>query len=139
ISFTQACYMRKAMRVDQRAWVSVPIPAIFRLDSPIAPVNVQITDSGKTPARGAHGTFIATVMKKGEIPAIGNFTLGHAYNKFEAGAVYPGSPLPMNIPLLDYVTTVEKGQQIIPVDDKLRQEIKDGNKFILFFGRINYI
>jgi hypothetical protein len=131
----QACYMRKAMRVDQRAWVSVPIPATFPLDGSFVPINAQIQNGGKTPARGIGGNFVATVLLKGERMEIGKFEVGHAYNKIWGGSVFTGSPIPLSPPLKTYGATP---QQIIPVGEGLRQDVANGNKFIIFFGKITY-
>lgn len=139
--FWQACIMQKAMRVDQRAWVAVPVPTAFPLNGSYIPASVEIKDTGKTPARKVGGNFVATVLKKGEVPAIGDFTIGHAYNKFKAPAIFPGQPLPMNIQLVTYgelVTDGKSPQKPIVVDAPLIQDITTGNRFIIFFGRVDY-
>src|ERR1700693_2388968 len=77
--FTQACYMRKAMRVDQRAWISIPFPNSFPLDGTYIPVLTQIINSGKTPAKGLLVDVIATVFNKGDKPTVGDFSIGHPH------------------------------------------------------------
>jgi hypothetical protein len=135
VYFTQAYYMRKAMRVDQRAWVNIPIPSNFPMTGTSIPVTLQIIDTGKTPARIESGKFVGTILEKGEHPHIGEFNVGHPYNKFTLGAVYPNSPVPLSIELQHYG---DKTQQAIPVDETLRQEIANGKKYIIVFGRIEY-
>jgi len=133
--FTQAYYMRQAMRVDQRAWISIPVPNVFPLDGKTIPVNLQITDSGKTPGRITETKFVATVLEKGEKPHIGDFALGHTYNKLYVGAVFPQSPIPFTFELKKYR---DKSQETIAVDDRLRQDVAEGKRYIILFGRIDY-
>ena len=75
--FVQASIMREAMRVDQRAWVSVVTPTAFPLNGTSIPVVTQIVNSGKTPARAIEGDVVATVLNRGEEMALGDFTVGH--------------------------------------------------------------
>jgi len=134
--FTQACYTRKAMRVDQRAWVSVPFPNTFPSNGAELQAITQIIDSGKTPAKEVQGDVIATVFKKDDNPTIGDFSIGHSHERFHApGVVFPNAPIPITIPLGTYEAF---GKKIIPADETLRKDIDEGKRFILFFGRLTY-
>ena len=136
-SFMQTYLMRKAMRVDQRAWISVPFPTNFPLSGVSIPVVTQITNSGKTPAKDVQGDVIATVVKKGEKPALGDFSVGHAHDHLYAGGVvFPGYPVPTNI--INVVHYGPGSREIIVPDESLRQDIANGNRFIIVFGRITY-
>ena len=125
----------EAMIEDQRAWVSVALPASFPLTGTSIPVTTQITNSGKTPARAVEGDVVATVLNKGEEPALGDFSVGHPHNRLYVGVVFPGAPIPITIALIHYGP--KKGETIVP-DDALRQDIANGNRFILFYGRLTY-
>jgi hypothetical protein len=97
-SFTQACYTRKAMRVDQRAWVSVPFPNTFPSNGTELQAITQIIDSGKTPAKAVQGDVIATVFSKDDNPTIGDFSIGHPHERFRApGVIFPNIPMPITI------------------------------------------
>jgi hypothetical protein len=135
VYFTQAYFMRKAMRVDQRAWVSVIVPTVFPLNGTSIPVVTQITNSGKTPAKDVQGDVVATVLNKGEEPTLGDFSVGHPHNRLYAGVVFPGAPIPTTINVVRYGPKVP--ENIVP-DDTLRQDIEHGNRFIIFYGRITY-
>ena len=125
----------EAMIEDQRAWVSVALPASFPLTGTSIPATTQITNSGKTPARGVEGDVVATVLNKGEEPALGDFSVGHPHNRMSMGVVFPGAPIPITITLIHYGP---KNGEVIAPDDALRQDIANGNRFILFYGRLTY-
>jgi len=134
--FTQACYMRKAMRVDQRAWVSVPFPSSFPSNGTALQASTLIIDSGKTPAKGVQGDVIATVLKSDDKPVIGDFSIGHPHEKLRApGVIFPSAPIPITFPLGTYEAF---DKRIIPADETLRKDINEGRRFVLFFGRITY-
>jgi len=127
--------MRQAMRVDQRAWVSIVIPPVFPLNGTSIPIVTQIQNTGKTPAADVEADYIATVLKKGEEPALGDFSVGHPHNRFYGGAVFPNSPIPTTLTFVGYGPAT--AEPIVP-DDALRQDIANGNRFIIFHGRITY-
>jgi hypothetical protein len=134
-ALAQACLMRKAMRVDQRAWVSVPFPTAYPLNGTFIPAVTQITNSGKTPAKDVEGDVIATVLNKGDKLEF-DFSVGHPHNRVLAGGViFPSAPVPTTIPLVNYGPKM--AETIVP-DDALRQDIAKGNRFIIFYGRITY-
>ena len=134
-SFWQACLMRKAMRVDQRAWVSVPFPANFPLDGKFIPIITQVKNSGKTPARDVQGDIIATVLKKGEQPTIGDFSVGHPHEHLFGGSIFPDAPFPMTPIVKRYG---DHAPEIVVPDEALRNDIASGERFIIFYGRITY-
>jgi hypothetical protein len=125
----------EAMIEDQRAWVSVALPASFPLTGTSIPVTTQITNSGKTPARAVEGDVVATVLNRGEEPALGDFSIGHPHNRLYVGVVFPGAPIPITMALTHYGP--KTGETIVP-DDALRQDIANGYRFILFYGRLTY-
>jgi hypothetical protein len=133
----QAYFMRKAMRVDERAWVSVVLPSEFPLNGASLQAAFQIANTGKTPGKHIEGDVIATVLNKGDIPSLGDFSIGHPHNRlYPVGIIYPGSsPIPMTIPLVKYGALA--AETIVP-DETLRKDIADGNRFIIFYGRITY-
>jgi hypothetical protein len=135
-SFTQACYTRKAMRVDQRAWVSVPFPNTFPSNGTELHAITQIIDSGKTPAKAVQGDVIATVFSKDDNLTIGDFSIGHPHERFRApGVIFPNIPMPITIAVGTYEAF---GKKIVPADESLRKDIAEGRRFILFFGRLTY-
>lgn len=127
--------MRQAMRVDQRAWVSIVIPTAFPLNGTYIPIVIQIQNTGKTPATDVEGDYIATILNKGDKPALGDFSVGHPHNRLYSGAVFPNSPIPMTLTVVGYGPTT--AEPIVP-DDALRQDIANGNRFIIFYGKITY-
>jgi hypothetical protein len=127
--------MRKAMTVDQRAWVSVPFPAGFPLNGNMVSIATQIKNSGKTPARNVQADWIATVLKKGEQPTIGDFSVGHPHEHLYAGAIFPEAPYPVTPIVKRYG---EHAADVIIVDDSLRNDIANGERFIIFYDRITY-
>jgi hypothetical protein len=120
---------------DERAWVNVPVPTVFPLNGTSIPAATQLMNSGKTPARGVEGDVVATVLNRGEEPALGDFSVGHAHNRLYVGVVFPGAPIPLVMPLVHYGP--QSADTIIP-DEALRQDIANGNRFIIFYGRITY-
>jgi hypothetical protein len=123
------------MRVDQRAWVSIVIPTVYPLDGTSIPVVTQIQNTGKTPATGVEGDYVATVLKKGEHPALGDFSVGNPHNRLFGGAVFPNSPIPTTLSVVRYGPAT--AEPIVP-DSTLRQDIANGNRFIIFYGKITY-
>ena len=79
--------------------------------------------------------MVATVLKKGEVPTLGDFSIGHPHNRLYAGAVFPSAPIPITINVVKYGPKV--AETIVP-DDTLRREIANGDRFIIFYGRITY-
>jgi hypothetical protein len=135
-SFTQASYTRKAMRVDQRAWISIPFPE-FPLNNPTIPVFTQIINSGKTPAKGLLVDVVASVFDRDDKFTVGDFSIGHPHERLHApGVVFPHDPIPVKIFAGNYLP--QGGENVTLVDDTLRQDINRGKKFILFYGRATY-
>jgi hypothetical protein len=121
--------------VDERAWISVPIPTNFPLNGTAIPVATQLVNTGKTPARIVEADVVATVLNKGEELALGNFSVGHPHNHVYAGVIFPGAPVPITIPVVHYGP--QAAEAIVP-DDTLRQDIASGNRSIVLYGRITY-
>jgi hypothetical protein len=120
---------------DERAWVNVPAPTSYPLNGTSVPVVTQMTNTGKTPARDVEWDVVATVLNKGDEPALGDFSVGHPHNHLYAGAVFPNAPVPIALPLVHYGP---QAADIIVPDDTLRQDIAIGNRFIIFYGRVTY-
>jgi hypothetical protein len=134
--FTQACYMRKTMRVDQRAWISIPFPS-FPLNGAFIPVAMQIINSGKTPAKGLVVDVFASVLNKDDKTTVGDFSIGHPHERLHApGVVFPRDPVPVNISVGTYLP--EGGQDATVPDEALRQDVASGKRYILFYGRATY-
>jgi hypothetical protein len=127
--------MHDALLVDQRAWLSVVIPTNFPLAGAFIPASIQIANTGKTPAKDVEGDIVATVLKKGEQPSF-DFSLGHPHNRIFAGAIFPNEPINTAISLVRYGP--QTPQNIVPTP-QLREEIANGESFILFYGKITYI
>ena len=127
--------MHDALLVDQRAWVSVVVPPSFPLEGSSIPASIQIANTGKTPAKDVEGDIVATVLKKGEEPTF-DFSTGHPHNRIRAGAIFPNGPINVTIPVVRYGP--QTAEAIVPTP-KLRQEIANGESFIIFYGRITYI
>lgn len=127
--------MRQSMRVDQRAWVSMVVPTVFPLNGTTIPIMTQIQNTGRTPASAVEGEYIATVLNKGEEPTLGDFSIGHPHNKLYGGVVFPNSPISTTLAVVRYGP---RAAEPILVDDALRQDIANGNRFIIFYGKITY-
>src|SRR5713101_4342964 len=93
--------MHDALLVDQRAWVSVVVPPNFPLEGSSIPASIQITNTGKTPAKHIEGDIVATVLKKGEEQSF-DFSIGHPQNRIYAGAVFPNAPTNITITVVRY-------------------------------------
>jgi hypothetical protein len=127
--------MRQALLVDQRAWVSVVIPLNFPLEGSSIPASIQITNTGKTPAKDIAGDIFASVLKKGEEPQF-DFSTGHPHNRIYAGAIFPNGQIKVTIPVVRYGP--QTAETIVPTSE-LRQEIANGESFIIFYGKITYV
>jgi hypothetical protein len=127
--------MRRALMVDQRAWVSVVGPPNFPLEGAAIPASIQIANTGKTPAKHVEGHVIATVLKKGEEPSF-DFSTGHPHTKIRTGVIFPNAPFNVTIPVARYGPHSE--ETIVPTPE-LRQEIANGESFIVFIGKISYV
>ena len=127
--------MHKALVIDQRAWINVPFPTTFPLDGPFIPATIQITNTGRTPAKNVEINIVATVLNKGDKPDLSHFGPGRAYNKVIAGAIFANAPITMTIPVVHYGPF--QSENIVP-DDTLRQDIANGKRFISLYGRVDY-
>ena len=127
--------MHDALLVDQRAWVSVVVPTSFPLQGSSIPASIQIANTGKTPAKDVEGDVVATVLKKGEEPPF-DFSTGHAHNKLYAGAIFPNAPITTTITVVRYGS--QTPETVVPTPE-LRQQIANGESFIIFYGKITYI
>jgi hypothetical protein len=119
--------------IDERAWLSVPARTAFPLTGTFVPALTQIVNSGETPARAVEVDVVATVLNKGEEPALGDFSVGHPHNHAYTGAVFLGAPIPMTAPVVHYGPAMV--ESIVP-EDALRPEIANGKRYIFFYGRI---
>jgi len=127
--------MHDALLVDQRAWVSVVVPSSFPLEGSSIPASIQITNTGKTPAKDVDGDIVATVLKKGEEPSF-DFSTGHPHNKLYAGAIFPNAPINTTITVVRYGP--QTPDTVVPTPE-LRQQIANGESFIIFYGKITYV
>ncbi len=135
--FTQACYMRQAMRVDQRAWINIPFPNSFPLNGTSIPIVTQIINSGKTPAKGLKVDVFAGVLNKDDKPTVGDFSIGHPHERLHApGVIFAHDPTPVNTYVGTYLP--EGGKQVIIPDETFRQDLATRKRFILFYGRATY-
>ena len=126
--------MHDALLVDQRAWLSVVIPLNFSLEDKFIPVSIQIANTGKTPAKEIEGDIVATVLKKGEEPSF-DFSTDHPRNRIHAGVIFPNGPINITVPIVRYGAQAPEAIQPTPA---LRQEIANGESFIIFYGKITY-
>ena len=127
--------MHDALLVDQRAWVSVVVPNSFPLEGSSIPASIQIANTGKTPAKDVEGDIVATVLKKGDEPSF-DFSTGHPHNKLYAGAIFPNAPINTNITVVRYAS--QAPETIVPTPE-LRQQIANGEFFIILYGKITYV
>jgi hypothetical protein len=124
-----------ALRVDQRAWISVPNPTSYPLNGTFIPLSTQMTNTGKTPARIIEGDVIATVLNKGEDFSF-DFSPGHPHTRlYPVGVIFPGAPIPINLTIVKHGP---KGPETFVPDDAFRQDFTNGKRFIIFYGRITY-
>ena len=126
--------MHHALLVDQRAWVSVVVPSNFPLEGSSILASIQLANTGKTPAKHIEGDIVATVLKKGEEPSF-DFSTGHPHNRIYTGAIFPNGPINVIIPVVRYGP--QTAETIVPTPE-LRQEIANGESFIIFYGKITY-
>ena len=126
--------MHDALLVDQRAWVSVVVPPSFPLEGSSIPASIQIANTGKTPAKDVEGDIVATVLKKGEEPSF-DLSTGHPHNKLYAGAIFPNAPINTTIAIVRYGALTPETVVLTP---ELRQQIANGESFVILYGRITY-
>jgi hypothetical protein len=145
IAWWQGCLMKQTVQitrdnfiVDQRAWISVSIPNFFPLDGPTIPLKIQIVDTGKTIARNVRGSFIATVLNKGDMPPFDQFDDGHPHNVIHAPAVFPTATPPLEA----VVTVMQYGPKvpevIVPTQELRDKILKSGESYIVILGKITY-
>ena len=127
--------MHDALLVDQRAWVSVVVPTSFSLEGTSIPASIQIANTGKTPAKRIEGDVVATVLKKGEEPCF-DFSTRHPHNKLYAGSIFPNAPINTTIAAVRY--GAQTPETVVPTPE-LRQQIANGESFIVFYGKITYV
>ncbi len=101
-SGVQACYMNKAMQIDQRAWMRAwPIPG-----DPSAPkgqqtagiisdglhvgLKIKVQNLGKTPAKNFHAKVVILPIAPGQLFDIAFDTKGHFSDNRVTGVFYPG-------------------------------------------------
>jgi hypothetical protein len=121
---------------DQRAWISITAPKQFPYRTDSIGANIQLSDSGKTPAKKVTAEFVATTIEKGVRPSFDQYGVGHPHNKLYAGAIYPGAQ-PVEVPI-NVVKYGDKSQVTIIPDAKVQKDIQDGNLFIVCFGKVSY-
>ena len=85
---------RKAMKIDQRAWLVAAIPTNLSLTGADIPADIKLTDIGKTVAMHVVGKVVGMVMPRGAAPTLDQYT-GHASMTFNSGAVYPSTQPPL--------------------------------------------
>jgi hypothetical protein len=134
LAYSQWHTMHRSLLVDQRAWISVVIPPDFPLDGASIPAPIQLTNTGKTPAKDVEGDIIATVLKKGEEPLF-DYGVGHPHSRLHAGAIFPNMPISTTITLARY--GAQMPEPIVPTPE-FRRDIANGQSFIIFYGKITY-
>jgi hypothetical protein len=127
--------MHDALLIDQRAWVSVVVPNSFPLEGSSIAASIQIANTGKTPAKDVEGDIVATVLEKGEEPSF-DFSTGHPHNKLYAGAIFPNAPINTTITVVRYAS--QAPETVVPTPE-LRQQIANGESFIILYGKITYV
>ena len=130
---------RRAMKIDQRAWLSPDVQNTFSLDGPDIPANIYISNTGRTPATHIIGHVIGTTFTKGEHPAFDEYGIGHPHTNIYTGAIYPGQK-PLQVPLKIVLYSNNAGEQprsIIPTPELARQ-IQNKETFVILFGEVRY-
>jgi hypothetical protein len=127
--------MHDAMLVDQRAWVSVVAPTDIPSQDSSVRASIQITNTGKTPAKDVEGDIDAIVLKKGEGPSF-DFNSGHPREHLYAGALFPNAPINIVIPVVQHGS--QPAEPIVPTPE-LRRDIANGESFVIFYGKISYV
>ena len=132
---------RKAMRIDQRAWLVATVPTTFPLNGPNVPADIKLTDIGKTVATNVVGHAVGMLMPKGAAPAFDQYRLGHAYINIYTGAIYPNAQPPLDIPfkILEYDEhQMRFTTPVVPTPELVGQINETKEKFIILFGKIEY-
>jgi hypothetical protein len=134
LAYWQWHTMHRSLLVDQRAWISVVIPSEFQLEGASIPAPIQLTNTGRTPAKDVEGDIVATVLKKGEEPLF-DYSVAHSYERLHAGAIFPNNPIHTTITVARYGPQIP--EPIVPTPE-FRHEIATGQSFIIFYGKITY-
>jgi len=134
LAYWQWHTMHRSLLVDQRAWISVVFLSNFPLEGASIPAPIQLTNTGKTPAKDVEGDIVATVLKRGDEPLF-DYSVGHPHNRLHAGAIFPNTPISTAVSLVRY--GLQTAEPIVPTPE-LRQEIASGQSFIIFYGKITY-
>jgi hypothetical protein len=92
-------------------------------------MGIQISNIGKTPARGVQIHVTARLVKEDEEP---DFTKPHYMDPVYTGVVYPGLAIGGLMDLRD-----ESGKQVI-LDDTQVQNFRSGQTYIVSFGKAEY-
>jgi hypothetical protein len=129
---------RKALQIDQRAWLKPTIPNYFPFTGASIPADVQITNIGKTVATNVTGKIVGTVLKKGATPRFNEYNV--CYMNLNAGAVWlnEAPPLIAHLKLLNCAEGAKSGEAIVPTPELTRQINENKESFIIFYEQLNY-
>jgi hypothetical protein len=144
VAITNSCQWRDAnrnFRLDQRAWVHTYIDSKApELRVPVAVgvpivIPVVLTNSGKTPAFGVHGSVIVSLLRAGDVPEF-IYSPGHPRMNIGVESMYPGTnsdPIP--------ATILESGRsepsQVL-ISESQREGIALGTLDLFVHGTIEY-
>ena len=127
--------LQGSLSIERMCHLAQVVPNSFPLDGSSIPAPIQIANTGKTPAKDVEGDIVATVLKKGEEPSF-DFSTGHPHNKLYAGAIFPNAPINTTISVVRYGS--QTPEAVVPTPE-LRQQIANGESFIIFYGKITYV
>jgi hypothetical protein len=144
-SFQQACIMRQAMRMDQRAWVVIAPETPGREAThinrhAIASYTLVMSNTGKTLAKKIDMHFVFRDVSIDEEPDFRYDRRDYPVDHSKVGTVYPEEKKPVRIPMLRFT----------PPDDKLATPITwDENpvgwagvasttRYLIVYGKLTY-
>ncbi len=139
-SVVTVCVLRnqlKAMRIDQRAWISVATPRTKPpVNDPILHIKtITITNTGKTPALQLTAHLFVEVVPNGSQP---HFAGGIPHMVYIAGAVFPNNPEELLVPRLQFKQGNSGDTEDLPISAGERDALKEGRAWLATYGLLDY-
>jgi len=133
--FTQACVTRTAMRVDQRAWVSVTSESATADENQPIVTPLQFANTGKTPTIGLHGFIVSRFIGRTNTLSFDPHQEGSATIKI--GSLFPNEKKIINFPLIT-TDAITKNPEPAIMTKLISEQADHGELFTVIFGRIEY-
>jgi hypothetical protein len=127
----------RAARLNERPWMNVAVGQGQLVDGQPLVMPIQITNSGKTPAKNVQGTIVLNLLHKGEEPGF-IYETGHPRYAIDVGMMAPNFPNRLSWAVLPKNLPPSAPLKPISVSSVIRQGINDGSLYIAAHGRITY-